>query len=283
MTGRFNVIDDLHIITGGRYNKWQARGESYGTEQHADYSKFIPYLGTVYRFMPELAAYASYTETYVEQTEKNASGKFLDPITGESREIGLKSELFDGSLIASLAYFDVTQTNLATLDLNTKDLPPNLQQYYGSDGINSKGFELDIAGEIYTGLNTSIGFTHFDITGDEVVKNYTPSKLFKLAATYEIPMIEGLTVGANLRWQDTISRDQGVVAAGFVNAGSQIITTQKAYSVVDLMASYNFTDYLGLALNANNITNKKYLNSLYWAQSYYGAPANYSATLTWKL
>ncbi|WP_350639999.1 TonB-dependent receptor, partial [Psychrobacter sp. CAL606-MNA-CIBAN-0158] len=69
--------------------------------------------------MPQLVAYASYTETFVQQTEHDSSDRFLDPITGESREMGLKSEWFNGRLIASLAYFDVIQTNIAVLDPNT--------------------------------------------------------------------------------------------------------------------------------------------------------------------
>mgnify|MGYP003663103593 FL=1 len=282
-TGRFNIVDDLHVIVGGRYNDWQAEGVSYEVDQEADYQKFIPYLGAVYRFMPELVAYASYTETFVQQDEVDIDNRFLDPITGESREIGLKSELFNGRLIASLAYFDVVQTNIAVLDPATEGLPIDLQKYYGSDGISSTGYEIDIAGEIYSGLNVSIGYTDFDIEGDDIVAAYTPSKLFKLAATYDFEAIEGFSVGMNMRWQDDISRNQGVVAVGFDNAGADIVTKQDAYTVIDLMAKYQITENLGLAVNANNVGDEKYINSLYWAQGYYDAPANYSATLTWKM
>jgi outer membrane receptor for ferric coprogen and ferric-rhodotorulic acid len=282
-TGRFNIIDDLHVIVGGRYNDWQAEGISYDVEQDADYQKFIPYLGAVYRFMPQLVAYASYTETFVQQDEVDINNRFLDPITGESREIGLKSELFNGRLIASLAYFDVIQTNIAVLDPATEGLPIDMQKYYGSDGISSTGYEIDIAGEIYSGLNVSIGYTDFDIEGDDIVAAYTPSKLLKLAATYDFEAIEGFSIGMSMRWQDDISRNQGVVATGFDNAGAEIVTKQDAYAIIDLMAKYQISDNLGLAVNANNLGNEKYINSLYWAQGYYGAPANYSATLTWKM
>jgi outer membrane receptor for ferric coprogen and ferric-rhodotorulic acid len=207
----------------------------------------------------------------------------LDPVTGESKEIGIKSELFDGNLIASLAYFDVEQTNLATLDQSTILLPPDQHRYIGADGINSKGFEIEFAGELYTGLQASIGYTDFDIKGDDVVADYTPEKLLKLAATYEFQNIEGFFIGMNMRWQDDTSRKQGIVADGFDNAGQEIVTEQEAYAIVDLMAKYQFTDDIQLTVNANNVTDEKYITSLYWAQGFYGAPANYSATLTWKL
>lgn len=283
VTGRFNIVEDLHLIAGGRFNEWEAKGESYGKLQDVEDSQFIPYVGAVYRFIPELVAYASYTETFVTQTQLDINNNMLAPITGESREVGFKGEFFDKNLVTSFAYFDVKQTNLATPDPRTAGLPPTEQRYIGSDGISSEGFEIDISGEIYPGLNASIGYTDFDIDGDELVAAYTPSKLFKLAATYNFDTIDGLTVGMNMRWQDDTSRVQGVVAEGFANAGETIVTKQKAYAIVDLMAKYQFDDNLSLSINATNITDEKYLTSLYWPQGFYGAPASYSATVTWKM
>ncbi|ADT92746.1 TonB-dependent siderophore receptor [Shewanella baltica OS625] len=283
-TGRFNLFEDMHLITGGRFNQWEAKGESYGESRDTDAQDFIPYLGLVYRFMPELVAYASYTETFLAQIKRDINNQLIDPVTGESREVGLKSELFDGKLIASLAYFDVEQVNLA-VPLNSN---PDNTIFIAGDGINSKGYELDIAGEVYPGLQVSLGYTDFNINGrDDVaklVKEYTPSKLFKLSAVYEFEQLEGLSFGVNMRWQDDISRTQDdVVADSFANAGDPIITKQDAYAIVDLMARYAFTDNISLTVNANNITDEKYLNSLYWAQGFYGAPANYSATVSWKM
>ncbi|WP_434931066.1 TonB-dependent siderophore receptor [Shewanella sp. HL-SH5] len=282
-TGRFNLFEDFYVIAGGRYNDWQAAGESYGNVQDVEDAQFIPYLGMTYRFIPELLAYASYTETFTAQRELDINDNTLAPVTGESQEVGLKSELFNGNLITTLAYFDIQQTNLAMVDPRTSQLPPTERRYIGSDGISSNGFELDIAGEIYPGLNASIGYTDFDIKGNDQVAAYTPSKLFKFAATYDLALIEGLTFGFNMRWQDDIQRSQGVVGADFINAGQEITTHQKAYAIVDLMAKYHFTDSLDLTVNANNVTDEKYLTSLYWAQGFYGAPANYSATMSWRL
>ncbi|WP_434950225.1 TonB-dependent siderophore receptor [Shewanella sp. HL-SH4] len=282
-TGRFNLFEDFYLIAGGRYNDWQAEGESYDNIQDVEDAQFIPYVGMTYRFIPELLAYASYTETFTAQRELDINDNTLAPVTGESQEVGLKSELFNGNLITTLAYFDILQTNLAMVDPRTSQLPPTERRYIGSDGISSNGFELDIAGEIYPGLNASIGYTDFDIKGNDQVAAYTPSQLFKFAATYDLALIEGLTFGLNMRWQDDIQRSQGLVGADFINAGQEITTHQKAYAIIDLMAKYHFTDSLDLTVNANNVTDEKYLTSLYWAQGFYGAPANYSATMSWRL
>lgn len=60
------------------------------------------------------------------------------------------------------------------------------------------------------------------------------------------------------------------------------MTRQESYALANLMANYEFSDNLSLSLNSKNLTDEKYINSLYWAQSYHGAPRNYLATLSWK-
>lgn len=286
-TARFSVTDELYLLTGGRQNEWESKGEAYGANLNDSYDDFIPYLGAVYNITDSTVAYASYTETFVAQTETDAKDQGLDPITGESKEVGIKTALFDDKLLVTAAYFDVEQNNIATEDPATADLPPEQKRYIANDGVSSSGFEIDIAGEVLPGLQTSVGFTSFDIdvpeSGDENIANYTPEMLFKFAATYRVPQVEGLTVGMNTRWQDDISRNQGVVGAGFANEGEEIITEQDSYAIVDLMVRYEIDENMSLTLNANNVTDEKYLTSLYWAQGYYGAPANYSLTFNWSL
>lgn len=282
-SGRFEILNDFHLLAGARYNDWQVEGDSYGKPQGAEDAEFIPYLGGVYRVMPQLSVYASYTETFQSQTEQDINNNTLAPVTGESSEVGVKGELFNGRIIATLAYFDIDQKNLAIPDPATEGLPPGEVRYIGADGIASTGFEFDIAGEVYPGLNVSAGYTDFDIEGDETVKGYTSERLFKFSAVYEVPALDGFAAGLNLRWQDDIYRRQGSVGEGFDNAGETIITTQEAYALIDLMARYRINENLSVSLNAYNVTDEKYLNSLYWAQGYYGAPANYSVTLSFKL
>lgn len=104
-----------------------------------------------------------------------------------------------------------------------------------------------------------------------------------MAAIYQVESIPGLSVGMNMRWQDDISRVQGIVAEGLENAGQKIATYQDAYSIITLMAKYDINKKVSVSVNANNVTDEKYINSLYWAQGYYGAPVNYTAILSWQL
>ena len=45
-----------------------------------------------------MSAYASYTDIFLPQSERDANGQQIEPIVGKSYELGLKSELFDGRL-----------------------------------------------------------------------------------------------------------------------------------------------------------------------------------------
>lgn len=282
-SGRFNVADGLHVMVGARTNDYKVVGTSYSVPRDRDDQVVVPYAGLVYDITENLMGYGSYTETFQSQYELDINNKQLDPITGKSQELGVKYSMFDGLLISSVAYFDIKQENIAVLDGRTVDLPPVEQRYIGVDGISSNGFELEVSGQIGDSSQISFGFTDFSISGDETVKNYTPSSMLKLAATHQFSSVPKLTIGTNIRWQNAISRSQGIVADGFSNAGEEIISKQDSYALIGLMARYQWSDSVQIALNANNVTNEKYLNSLYWAQGYYGAPRNYTLSVTWDL
>lgn len=119
-TGRFSINDDFHFLAGGRFNDWKIEGDSYGVLQDADDKEFIPYIGGVYQLTDNTVLYASYTETFVSQTELDINNKVLDPITGESQEVGFKTSLYDDNLLATVTYFETVQENVAKLD----PLPP---------------------------------------------------------------------------------------------------------------------------------------------------------------
>jgi len=273
---RIKLAEPLSILAGVRYTDWETKGTAYSVVQTRDDSEVIPYIGTVYDFTESLSAYASYTETFVPQKELDINAEQLAPVIGKSTEVGLKAQLLDEQVFVTLAYFDAKQDGLAVA------LPgslPSDTRYYAADGINSDGFEIELSGRLTDDLSASISFSNLSIDGDELVKDYTPENQLKMAATYQVPFIDGLTLGANYRWQDSISRVQVKDPAGNALA----TTKQDAYGLLDLMATYEITQNVGVTFNVNNSTDEKYINSLYWEQGYYGAPRNYSLSVNWQL
>lgn len=273
---RIKLAEPLSILAGVRYTDWETKGTAYSVVQTRDDSEVIPYIGTVYDFTESLSAYASYTETFVPQKELDINAEQLAPVIGKSAEVGLKAQLLGDQVFVTLAYFDAKQDGLAVA------LPgslPSDTRYYAADGINSDGFEIELSGRLTDDLSASISFSNLSIDGDELVKDYTPENQLKMAATYQVPFIDGLTLGANYRWQDSISRVQVKDPAGNALA----TTKQDAYGILDLMATYEITQNVGVTFNVNNSSDEKYIHSLYWAQGYYGAPRNYSLSVNWQL
>ena len=273
---RIKLAEPLSLLAGVRYTDWETKGIAYDVVQTRDDSELIPYIGTVYDFTESLSAYASYTETFVPQKELDINAEQLAPVIGKSTEVGLKAQLLGEQVFVTLAYFDAKQDGLAVALPNSL---PSDTRYYAADGINSDGFEIELSGRLTDDLSASISFSNLSIDGDELVKDYTPENQLKMAATYQVPFIDGLTLGANYRWQDSISRVQVKDPAG----NALVTTKQGAYGLLDLMATYEITQNVGVTFNVNNSTDEKYINSLYWAQGYYGAPRNYSLSVNWQL
>lgn len=288
-TARFNVFDGAHLITGVRFNQWTAEGTAYGSEETTDFKEPIPYIGATYEFSPTVSGYASYTQTLVAQVERDASNNRLAPLEGDNLEAGIKAALFGEKLLATAAVFSVEQRNLPVCDDRSEDtlvLCGTTDAVYIGTEATSQGVELELTGEVSEGWQVSASYTYQELESkDEASKidEYTPQNLLRASSTYQLPSVPALTVGANLSWQSDTYRNQGVVGAGFDNEGEDIVSRQDAYAIVDLMASYAINDRLKASLNINNISDEKYLTSLYWAQGYYGAPRNVTVKLAWSL
>lgn len=280
---RWDLADSLKLITGARWIDAEVAGTSYGVDQTMADDGVVPYIGAVYELTPQISLYASHTAIFQMQKERDDKRQLLPAIDGKALELGLKASLFDDKALLSFAAFDIDQQNLAVFDKDVADPQLGLYKVYkAADGIQSKGFELELAGSLTEQLQLSGSLTSIDIDGNELVKGYTPERVAKFAAVYQLPQLPGATLGVNYRWQSEISRKQGTVAAVYANAGQDIVTTQQAYGLLGLMASYDINGQWQVQVNANNLTDETYLNSLYWAQAYYGAPANYSLSVSYQ-
>lgn len=289
VSARFSITDDLKLLAGIRHTAWETNGLSYGKNKSRDVSDTTSHLGSVYQINDDINVYASYSETFAPQAEQDINGQTLDPISGDTKEIGIKTELFNDLMMLNVAIFDAEQKNIAigvTQDPNDNDNDDGKIQYHrAAPGIQSQGFELELSGEFGFGISANLGYTYTDIdvsdtinSGNEdaqLVKDYTPKQVFKLAAKYDATFVDGLSFGMNMRWQDDISRVQ--------NDTPLIVTKQNAYALVNMMASYEINSQVSVTANVNNVFDKKYVNSLYWAQGFYGAPRNYALSLNWSL
>ncbi|MES2760037.1 MAG: TonB-dependent siderophore receptor [Pseudomonadota bacterium] len=269
LAARFNPADTLKVLAGVNHTRATSDGLAYGVSEFKSAGKSTPYIGAVYDVRPNVSGYASYTSIFKPQSELDLARRALAPVTGSNAELGLKGEFFDGRLNASGALFKTRQQNAAEQAGYI-----GATAYYRGVDAASAGAEFELAGELARGWDASANYTVLRIEDQDgkAARTYLPRKMLRLATTYRVPAFAGLKVGASLSWQGETVRDQG--------AG--IATRQGSYAVLGLMARYEIDRNLNLAVNVNNVTDKQYLTSLYWAQGYYAAPRNASVTLGWQ-
>ena len=289
IAARFKPTDDLALILGSRLSDYQYNDTYKYYVQSARFSdnkttskqhgKVTPYAGVVYDLNETYSAYASYTSIYKPVTERSKSGTTLAPTEGNSYEIGLKGEYFDGRLNATAAIFRTEQKNLAVVD----GIDAANETYYKSvDGATTKGFELELAGELMPDWNVMAGYTYAQTKTEDGGRLYgyplettKPENVARLFTSYRLPgVMNKVTVGGGVNWQSPFY--------GRIYNESKSdydIIEQQSYALVNLMTRYEYNEHLTFNLNANNVFDKKYLSGLgNFSTTYYGEPRNLMLT-----
>ncbi|MDH4561809.1 TonB-dependent siderophore receptor [Pseudomonas sp. BN411] len=279
LTGRFKPTEDLSVILGSRVSNWEmdstgtnlVTGQSGKLQDLQENGVVVPYAGVVYDLDDTWSVYASYTSIFKpHESETDASGKAIEPEEGDAYETGLKGEFFDGRLNASLALFEVKQDNLA-VDTGVIDPVTNRSVFRAVQGAKTKGFELEVAGELMPDWQVQGGYTH-RITrdgDDNKISTTEPEDMFRLSTNYRLPgQFNKLSIGGSASWQSKIWTD--------VNPQRY---TQGSYWVLDAMAKYQVTEQVSVTLNGNNLTDEKYFSNLgFYNGGFYGDPRNFTLT-----
>ncbi|WP_218871294.1 TonB-dependent siderophore receptor [Chitinibacter bivalviorum] len=266
---RLHLADDLKLLLGANYTYSDSSGTAYGVNHQSNAHATTPYIGLVYDLSQNLSLYGSYTEIFNPQYKTDASGTVLEPVEGKSYELGIKGDFFAQKLNASAAVFKVEQNNSAELAGYIGS-----QAYYKGIDAASQGLEMQLAGELADGWQASMGATALSIKNElgATVKTYVPKQTVRISTTYQLPQLKALKIGASVNWQSQTS---------YHSADGNF--TQPSYAILNLMARYDVNKQLSVTANLNNVTNQKYISSLYWApQAFYGAPINGSISVNWK-
>jgi iron complex outermembrane recepter protein len=176
--------DRVHLLLGGRYD-WAstATGDDYNPNgggngyDFANYkatitrdNAFSPRVGLVIQPQPWLSFYGSYTQSLGANNGINAQTNApLPPQHATQWEAGIKAQFFDKGLTATLAYFDITKTNIPSPVAGN----PNESLLVGA--ARSQGVELDITGRINENWSVIINATHDDARVTQAPLPYSPN------------------------------------------------------------------------------------------------------------
>ncbi|WP_460125990.1 TonB-dependent siderophore receptor [Pseudomonas sp. S2_C03] len=283
-TTRLSLADPLKLILGGRldwydYDNRDAEGDYKVTRNVTRYA------GLIYDLDEHHSVYASYSDIFTPQSEKDTSATPLKPIVGKNYEVGVKGEYFNGALNASLAVFRVDQENRA-VQVFVPNCPQNAC-YQPSGEIRSQGIDFELQGALTENWQLGGGYTYArvhtlkdDANPQNVNQRFdtdTPEHLFKLTTSYRFQgPLEKLRVGGSVYWQSRMYNDIAL------DDGSEYRLKQGSYATTDLMAGYEVNRNLDLQLNANNIFDRDYYQSISTSTQYggdsYGAPRNLMLT-----
>lgn len=280
---RLHLTDALRLLVGVNYTQAVGRGNNYGSSAEYDRAKVMPYGALTYALNPTYTLYSSYSTIFRPQSGLDTTGKLIPPVDGRALEAGIKGSWLNDRLTGSLAIFDTLQNNFP---LRASDSASIVKRYEVGD-LHAQGFEADLTGRLTDQINLSLGYTQVRLTdkntGDRT-RTYLPSRMFNSLLTYQFVALPALKVGAGLTWQDKVYQDiTGSIyhADGTVTPYAGTIR-QKGYALLNLMASYEVNKHVSVQINADNVTNTKYLNSFPDGQGYYGAPANYTLGVKFK-
>lgn len=292
---RLKPSDDLAVILGTRVSDFKGidntryfdPGQADARQRYQQTGVVTPYAGLVYDLDERYSLYTSYTSIYQPQMSKGVDGKILDPVQGDSYEAGIKAEYLDGRVNASFAVFHTEQDNVAQL----VDGWGIDAIYRPTKGATTKGFEIEVAGELREGWNLSAGYSYnhtrdanHDYVYGSVLQTTEPQQVARLFSTYRLPGAwERLTLGGGVNWQ---SQFFGKVYQpdpnDTVNGGHDSRIAQDGYFLVDAMARYQFSQHLSSTLNVKNLFDKKYYTGIgNFGTGFYGEPRSLQLATRW--
>lgn len=238
---------------------------------------FTPYIGATFELNNTLTAYASYTEMFFPQEERDLNGDSLDPIVGESLEAGLKAGFNDDRLIATAAVFQTLQDNLATADGTNSVAGTADQAYRETEGATSEGYELELTGAISDQWSVQLAWTDYEVrdADGEKVNTEQPRQMFKSFTRYQFAGdLSALTIGGGINWES-----ESYANASNPATGNPEKVTQDAYALVSLMAKVQITPEFSTQLNVDNLTDETYYTNIgTFGQVAYGEPRTLSLT-----
>ncbi|MBC6435354.1 TonB-dependent receptor [Nostoc sp. HG1] len=194
------LVENLKLLLGVRFDTFNQTSKDFleNTETNVSGDAFSPRIGIVYQPVKPVSLYANYSSSFTPVTEIALDGSTFDPERGRQYEIGVKVD-FSDRLSATLAFFDLTRSNVLVNDPND----PNISIQTGEQ--SSRGIELSVGGEILSGWNIFAGYAYTDakISEDpnpDLVDNRltnAPENSFNLFTTYEIQEgdLKGLGIG----------------------------------------------------------------------------------------
>lgn len=268
---RIALTEEFKAIVGVNFAEYHREGNNSGVPFSETESNTSPYAGLTYDFNDDILGYVSYSDIYQPQDQRDFDGVYLAPSKGVNYEVGVKAEWLDKRLLTTLAYFTAKQDGLATFAGYSSE---TLMNYYVPKDVESKGWEFEATGRLGDHTDLVFGYTHLKMDGEEgtLTYNWVPRRTANLMLSTRLPAYKAVSLGIGGRWQSAISN---------VESYSGQTVRQGSYTTLNAFAAWDFLENATVRANVGNLTDEKYINTLYQI-GYYGAPRHWSLSLEYR-
>ncbi|MDM0087745.1 MULTISPECIES: TonB-dependent receptor [unclassified Variovorax] len=280
---RLSLSDPLTLVAGARVTRYtgSTRDRATGADTSEPFREsgvLTPYGGLVYALNPQWSAYVSYADIFQPQNAMTAAGDLLPPIKGRNYEAGLKGELFDGKVNASLALFRIDQNNRAQEDL-VNVCTRSTYCSVSTGKVRSQGLDAEISGELARGWQVFAGYTlnHFKYLDDtanagiDFASTYSPKHMLRVWTDYRLlGTLNAWTLGGGVNFQTASTRTTGAITL-----------EQASYAVWGARVGYQINRHWSAALNLANLFDKTYYQTIgapAWG-NFYGEPRSVTVSL----
>lgn len=250
-----NISDRLYTMLSLRFDRYTQKAGGFSTGGY-EQNSLSPKLGLVYQLVKnKVSIFGNYMNGFqnsnpqVEQPDGSILN--INPIYANQWEAGIKSELLNGKINATLSYYNINIDNALRNEMI------NGKQFTRQDGKQqSKGFELDVLANPIAGLNVILGY------------GYNENKIVK-AALNEGNTVAGAPRNIGSYWI-SYRIQQGALKNFGIGAGGNYVTksffddantlTIPEYSVVNSTLFYE-NEKWRVGLKLNNLGNTYYWDS----------------------
>ncbi len=257
------LYDSLVLTLGGRFSYVEQETEDRmtGVSETKTDDAFTGRVGLTYLFDNGMAPYASYTEGFTPQNGTTRQGETFVPEESTQYEVGLKYEPKDFNALFTVAAFQLTKTNVLTVD------PDDLFSSVQTGEVRTRGVELEAKATLMAGLDLSASYTYLDAEvtkSNEADLGKRPVNVPEHTAAawlnyrFQDGALEGLGIGGGLRFVGPTYND---LANDSENS---------SYVLADAALSYDWNENLSFQVNANNIFDREYVTICTAGSCYYG-------------
>lgn len=283
-----NITPQLSVMAGVRYDRFQYEGDkNTDTDDLTEYTKstFSPKFGVVYQpIANKLSVFANYQNGFQYVNPQLTLSDFSDPTSlvllsydlenANQYEGGIKTNLFNNKLEATVSYYNIT------VDNKIIGFGPTQQQ----DGkVNSQGVELEVNAYPVDGLNIRGGFAYND---SEVLESESDPSI--VGRRFQESGAEiTYNFWADYRFLDGAIKNFGVTAG--LNGSSEYNTMigypsvgdfyLPAYTVFNAGLYYDHEKFR-VSFNVNNLTDEEYYKG--WSTVTPQQPRAYFGSLIYK-